>query len=102
VLHVNTGARAERPWRSAQEWSLANTLMASLVDGGRLPQVAIWVVGADAHGRARRRGSREIGLIHRQETMGFLGFPIARYIDVEDSEAILRAIHLTEPSVLST
>jgi ClpP class serine protease len=34
-------------------------------------------------------------MIHRQETMSFLGFPIARYIDIEDSEKILRAIRLT-------
>jgi ClpP class serine protease len=46
-----------------------------------------------------RRASRVIGLIHRQETMAFLGFPIARYIDIQDSEAILRAIQLTDASV---
>ena len=34
-------------------------------------------------------------LAHRQETMSFLGFPIVRYIDVNDSEAVIRAIHLT-------
>jgi ClpP class serine protease len=44
------------------------------------------------------RGSRVIGLIHRQETMSFLGFPIARYIDIEDSERLLRAIQLTDAS----
>ena len=47
----------------------------------------------------QRRGSRVIGLIHRQETMAFLGFPIARYIDIQDSEAVLRAIQLTDASV---
>jgi len=41
------------------------------------------------------RNSRVISMIHRQETMSFLGIPIARYIDIEDSEAILRAIRLT-------
>ena len=46
-----------------------------------------------------QRKSRTIGLIHRQETMSFLGFPIARYIDIEDSERLLRAIQLTDPSV---
>lgn len=45
------------------------------------------------------RASRAIGLIHRQETMSILGFPIARYIDIEDSEQVLRAIQLTDPSV---
>jgi ClpP class serine protease len=47
----------------------------------------------------RRRESRVIGLIHRQETMAFLGFPVARYIDIEDSEAVLRAIQMTDNDV---
>ncbi|MGQ9673914.1 MAG: SDH family Clp fold serine proteinase [Candidatus Aminicenantales bacterium] len=42
-----------------------------------------------------KRGSRVITLIHRQETMRFLGFPLVRYIDINDSEAVLRAIRLT-------
>ncbi len=43
----------------------------------------------------RTRGSRVITMIHRQETMSLLGIPIARYIDIEDSEQVLRAIRLT-------
>ncbi len=43
----------------------------------------------------KRRGSRVILLVHRQETLGFLGFPIFRYIDVNDSEEVLRAIRMT-------
>jgi len=43
----------------------------------------------------KKRGSRVITLIHRQETVGFLGIPIFRYINIEDSEEILRAIRLT-------
>jgi len=31
--------------------------------------------------------------------MSFLGFPVVRYIDVNDSEEVLRAIHLTDPSI---
>src|SRR3979411_2530823 len=46
-----------------------------------------------------QRDSRVILLVHRQETMSFLGFPILRYIDVNDSEEVLRAIHLTDPAV---
>ncbi|GFO97349.1 hypothetical protein ig2599ANME_1550 [groundwater metagenome] len=42
-----------------------------------------------------RRKSRVISMIHRQETMSFLGIPFARYIDIEDSEAVLRAIRMT-------
>src|SRR5262249_39442461 len=40
--------------------------------------------------------SRVIALVHRQETMSFLGFPLMRYIDVNDSEDVLRAIELTD------
>src|SRR5258707_9979025 len=46
-----------------------------------------------------QRDSRVILLVHRQETMSFLGFPVLRYIDVNDSEEVLRAIHLTDPGV---
>lgn len=42
-----------------------------------------------------KRKSRVIVIIHRQETMSLLGIPIARYISIEDSEAVLRAIRLT-------
>ncbi len=47
----------------------------------------------------RRRHSRVIALIHRQETMSLLGFPLMRYIDIDDSEEVLRAIQLTDPKV---
>ncbi|MGH7425217.1 MAG: SDH family Clp fold serine proteinase [Candidatus Methylomirabilales bacterium] len=42
-----------------------------------------------------QRRSRVIALVHRQETMSLLGFPLFRYIDIQDSEEILRAIKLT-------
>ncbi len=45
----------------------------------------------------RQRGSRVILLVHRQETMSLLGFPLVRYIDVQDSEQILRVIDNTDP-----
>jgi ClpP class serine protease len=45
-----------------------------------------------------KRGSRVISLIHRQETLSFLGFPVFRYIDIDDSETLLRVIHLTDES----
>lgn len=45
----------------------------------------------------RKRGSRVITLIHRQEAISFLGLPLARYIDVDDSEEVLRAIRSTPP-----
>lgn len=43
----------------------------------------------------QKRGTRVISLIHRQEAVSLLGLQISRYIDVEDSEQILRAIRLT-------
>ena len=47
----------------------------------------------------RKRNSRLILLIHRQEQMALLGFPIFRYIDIDDAEQMIRAIHLTDPEV---
>lgn len=47
----------------------------------------------------KARGSRVILMVHRQETMALLGFPLMRYIDVHDSEQILRAIEMTDDNV---
>jgi ClpP class serine protease len=47
----------------------------------------------------RERKSRVILLVHRQETMRLLGFPIARYIDINDSEDVLRAVQMTDRDV---
>ncbi len=44
---------------------------------------------------AKKRKSAVITLIHRQETVSFFGIPITRYIDIEDSEDVLRAIRNT-------
>lgn len=38
---------------------------------------------------------RVVTLIHRQERIGFLGVPLYRFIDIEDSEAVIRAIRTT-------
>ena len=42
-----------------------------------------------------QRGSRLITLIHRQEGFGLFGLPFGRYIDIDDSEQLLRAIRMT-------
>jgi ClpP class serine protease len=47
----------------------------------------------------KERGSRVILLVHRQETMRLLGFPVMRYIDINDSEEVLRAIQMTDEDV---
>jgi len=47
----------------------------------------------------RTRGSRVILLVHRQETMSLVGFPIMRYIDINDAEDVMRACEMTDPEV---
>jgi len=44
----------------------------------------------------KKRNSRVIMLVHRQESMSFLGFPLLKYINLEDSEEILRALESTD------
>jgi ClpP class serine protease len=41
------------------------------------------------------RNSRVIAMIHRQETVSVLGVPVSNFIDIQDSEEILRAIRAT-------
>ncbi len=45
----------------------------------------------------QRRGTRLITLIHREESFSLLGIFARRYISIEDSEQVLRAIRLTPP-----
>ncbi len=47
----------------------------------------------------KERGSRVILLVHRQETMSLLGFPVMKFIDINDSEQVIRAIHMTDSTV---
>jgi ClpP class serine protease len=47
----------------------------------------------------KRRGSRVINLIHRQESFSLFGLPIGRYLDIDDSEEVLRAIDLTDSNM---
>jgi ClpP class serine protease len=44
---------------------------------------------------SRQRSATVITLIHRQETMSLLGFPLVRFIDIDDAESVLRAIRET-------
>ncbi|HET7909963.1 MAG TPA: hypothetical protein VFL19_04595 [Nitrospira sp.] len=57
-----------------------------------------WMDAARARVLSRfqdERKSRVIAMIHRQETFSLLGVPVSSYINIEDSEAVLRAIRLT-------
>ncbi len=47
----------------------------------------------------RKRGSRVITLLHRQEALNLLGVPLTRFINIEDSEQVLTAIRLTDKAV---
>lgn len=46
----------------------------------------------------RKRKSRVIAIVHRQEPMGLLGIPVLRYIDLNDAEDVLEAIRTTPKS----
>ena len=67
------------------------------------PMIRQWLVNSTRTRKIlqieSKRGSRVILLVHRQETMRLLGFPIMRYIDVNDSEEVLRAIQMTGDDV---
>ncbi|GIV54092.1 MAG: hypothetical protein KatS3mg039_0610 [Candidatus Kapaibacterium sp.] len=43
-----------------------------------------------------QRKSRLILIVHRQETMRLLGFPVLKYLSMEDSEDVLRALESTD------
>jgi ClpP class serine protease len=43
----------------------------------------------------KERGTQVITMIHRQEQIGLFGVPLVRFIDIDDSEQVLRAIRLT-------
>ena len=85
---------------SAGSWILLAVAVAVVLLWG-VPRVLRW--RRDAHRRdlIRRlehdRGARVITLIHRQETVGLLGVPFDRFIDIDDSEQLLRAIRKTPP-----
>src|SRR3546814_7202284 len=46
----------------------------------------------------KARDTRVITLVHRQETMRLLGFPLVRHIDIDDAEDVIRAIRATDPA----
>lgn len=45
----------------------------------------------------RKYGWRVVTMIHREERVTFFGIPLQRFIDIDDSEAVLRAIRTTPP-----
>lgn len=45
----------------------------------------------------KRRKSRILAIVHRQEPLGLLGIPVLKYIDLNDAEDVLEAIRTTPP-----
>ncbi len=82
---------------------LINLLWIFLIVSSLIPLVRQRIIESERMRLLRsleaRRGTRVIALIHRQENLSFLGFRMARYIDIQDSEQILRAIKLTDDSL---
>lgn len=78
-----------------------NILLAVLVLLALQPAFARWVVSRQRRQTIERieraRRSRLMLLIHRQETVSILDIPVMRFIDMNDAEAIVRAIELTPP-----
>jgi ClpP class serine protease len=77
-------------WLFIMFTSLQPLLRQHLLDAMRTRKIALL---------ERNRNSRVILMVHRQETMRLLGFPVARYIDINDSEEVLRAIQMTDDDV---
>jgi len=62
----------------------------------RLQQAALHRARSNALGSlGKKRGTNVVTLIHRQETLSLFGLAISRYIDIDDSEDLLRIIRLT-------
>jgi ClpP class serine protease len=51
--------------------------------------------GAALRALEKRHGSRVITMIHRKEGFAFLGIPFGGFIDIDDSEEVIRAIEMT-------
>jgi ClpP class serine protease len=47
----------------------------------------------------KAQGSRVITLIHRREGLALFGIPFGGYIDIDDSEQVIRAIEMTSETV---
>lgn len=83
--------------------NFANILWLIVIIYALIPTIKQWKTGSLRFRMLERieknRKSRAITLIHRQESFNLLGIPITRYINIEDSEEILRAIRLTPDEV---
>ena len=77
---------------------IGSTLLGPFFTQRRLETMRLTLMGR----MQKKRGSRVITLIHRQEALSLLGIPLSKYIDIEDSEQVLRAIRMTPDAVSYT
>ena len=96
---MNEGPRSWRP----RLWRLLKTF-GWLIPLLLIAQQVWWAPFRADAARARvierfqhERKSRVIAMIHRKDTQSVFGVPVSQSITIEDSEAILRAIRLTQP-----
>lgn len=82
--------------------ALVGLLVLFIIVSGITPPLARWQINRHRLLAIRqieqRRHSRVITLIHRQEAVSVLGVPVVRFLTIDDSEAVLRAIRLTPPT----
>jgi len=78
-------------WRGLLAVLLVIFFVVPVIESVRLESLRAGAVAA----LEEKRGSRVILVIHRQESVNVLGIPVVRYIDIDDSEELLRAIRLT-------
>jgi ClpP class serine protease len=101
-ISLESEARAERPieaWRKEQSVTPIHIFWLFIILSSLQPAFQRRILAA-RRVRALRKlerehGSRAISLIHRRESLSFLGIPFGGYIDIDDSEEIVRAIEMT-------
>lgn len=106
---LDAGAAVQQTTPAEHQGDWTNSLISGLI--GQLPWVVIFFLFFLLPGWTRsrqnaqieavfariqrKRRSRIIALIHRTESIGFLGIPNLRYIDLNDAEEVLEAIRRT-------
>lgn len=83
--------------------TIANLFFIFLIISSIQPVIQRRMIAAKRIGAIKafeqKRKGRAILMIHRQESISLLGIPLSKFINIEDSEQILRAIRLTPPEV---
>lgn len=91
IVHRSWSSRLFRTTRTLFWMAIVLMLLQQLCGPARLAAAR----AAALEDFQQQRHSRVIAMIHRQETVSLFGVPVSSSIDIEDSEAILRAIRST-------